>query len=230
MELVLIRHARPARATRDGGADPGLTAEGAWQAGRLASWFTGVGAPRIDALYCSPMRRARETAASLAHVTGLPVHVRDELAEFDRGLPDYIPGEERTDDPAGQWEALLAGRWDGHVIDLDVFRSRVITGVDAVAAEHPSQVVAVICHFGVINAYAAHVLGLPVPFFFVPDYTSITRVLVHRSGRRNLLSANETPRLGYPGCGIPRTHPPAGQPAGAGGDGGAGSHLVRYIP
>lgn len=208
MELLLIRHARPVRATHNGSADPGLSAEGAWQAERLASLFTGASAPRIDALYCSPMRRARETAAPLADMAGLPVRVRDELAEFDRGLPGYIPGEERTDDPAQRWEALLAGRWDGHVIDLDAFRSRVVTGMDAVAAGHPSRVVAVICHFGVINAYTAHVLGLSVPFFFEPTYTSITRVMVNRSGRRNLRSANETPHLQY------RLHPdePAGIP------------------
>ncbi|MBV8295467.1 MAG: histidine phosphatase family protein [Acidimicrobiia bacterium] len=199
MELLLIRHARPARVTSNGSADAGLTAEGARQAELLASLFTGTGVPRIDALYCSPMRRARETATPLADVTGLPVRVRDELAEFDHGLPDYIPSEERTDDRAQRLEALLAGRWDGHVFDLDAFRSRVITGIDAVAAEHPSRVVAVICHLGVINVYTAQVLGLPVPFFFEPDYTSITKVLVNRSGLRILRSANETPHFQYSG-------------------------------
>ena len=214
MELLLIRHARPARAIQTGSTDTGLTAEGAWQAERLASLFTGASAPRVDALYCGPMRRARETAAPLAEVTGLPVRVRDELAEFDHGLPDYIPSEERTDDPAQRLEALLAGRWDGHVFDLDAFRSRVITGIDTVAAEHPSGLVAVICHVGVINVYTAQVLGLSVPFFFEPDYTSITRVLVNRSGRRNLRSANETPHLQYSPGYAPAE--PAGTPANQG--------------
>jgi hypothetical protein len=37
----------------------------------------------------------------------------------------------------------------------------------------------VICHLGVINAYTAQVLGLSVPFFFEPNYTSLFRTELH---------------------------------------------------
>ena len=46
------------------GADPGLSAAGAANAQRLAAWFKGRERPR--AIYVSPTRRARETAAPLA--------------------------------------------------------------------------------------------------------------------------------------------------------------------
>ncbi|QAY62284.1 histidine phosphatase family protein [Xylanimonas allomyrinae] len=195
MELLLIRHARPARATRHELGDPGLTDEGRRQAGRLAEFLAAPGTPRVDALYSSPMRRAGETAAALAAATGLPLHVDDDLAEFDTGASHYVPSEERTDDPRTRWDELRAGRWDGEEIDLDAFRRRVVTCLEQVVDRHASEVVGVVCHFGVINAYVADVLGLPSPFFFEPHYTSVTRVMADRSGRRTLRSANETAHL-----------------------------------
>ncbi|GAB2459847.1 histidine phosphatase family protein [Xylanimonas ulmi] len=194
MELLLIRHARPEPATAHEPADPHLSPEGHRQAGLLAQFLAGSGA-RVDALYRSPMRRAGQTAAPLAAATGLTAHVDDGLAEFDTGASLYIPTEERTDDLAALWEGLRAGRWDGVTIDLDAFQRRVVTCVERIVTRHPSQVVALVCHFGVINAYVADVLGLRDPFFFEPGYTSITRVMADQEGRRSLRSANETSHL-----------------------------------
>jgi phosphohistidine phosphatase SixA len=51
------------------GADPALSAAGAAAAQRLAAWFESRGRP--GAIYVSPTRRARETAAPLAARLGL---------------------------------------------------------------------------------------------------------------------------------------------------------------
>ena len=63
MELLLIRHGLPLRVDEGdttGPADPALADLGLRQANDLVTWL----APeRIDAIWCSPMRRARETAA-----------------------------------------------------------------------------------------------------------------------------------------------------------------------
>ena len=61
MKLILIRHGLPVRS--DSSADPPLAPQGARQAGQMARWLKDEG---IDALYSSPMRRARETADPLA--------------------------------------------------------------------------------------------------------------------------------------------------------------------
>jgi probable phosphoglycerate mutase len=50
----------------------------------------------------------------------------------------------------------------------------------------------VICHGGVVNAYAGHVLGIDDPLFFLPAYTSISRILASGSGPRSIKSLNET--------------------------------------
>ena len=55
--------------------DPGLTQAGRQQAGR---WLHGRG---VQALYTSPLRRARETAEAIASVTGLAAQPDARLAE-----------------------------------------------------------------------------------------------------------------------------------------------------
>ncbi|HTN79286.1 MAG TPA: histidine phosphatase family protein, partial [Acidimicrobiales bacterium] len=78
MELLLIRHALPIRREDvDGPADPELSEEGRDQAVHMAEWLADE---RIDAVYSSPMQRARETAAPLAEIHGLDVVIDDELA------------------------------------------------------------------------------------------------------------------------------------------------------
>jgi probable phosphoglycerate mutase len=45
-----------------------------------------------------------------------------------------------------------------------------------------------VCHGGVINAYAGHVLRIADPLFFLPQYTSISRVFAASSGVRSIAS------------------------------------------
>ena len=62
----------------------------------------------------------------------------------------------------------------------------VVEAVERIVAAHPGQRVAVVCHGGVINAYAGHVLGIDEPLFFLPAYTSISRVLAASTGERSI--------------------------------------------
>ncbi len=72
----------------------------------------------------------------------------------------------------------------------------MVAAVEEIVAAHSGQVVAVVCHGGVINAYLSHVLGIEDPSgFFYPNYTSIHRVVAARSGQRTLLTINETCHL-----------------------------------
>ena len=64
MQLYLIRHGQSyvnLEEWQHGNTDEGLTELGQQQAARLAAWLP-THLPRIDALYASTMRRARETA------------------------------------------------------------------------------------------------------------------------------------------------------------------------
>lgn len=193
MELWLIRHALPVRI--DGGeapADPGLAEEGRDQAERLASWWAPFGA---DAVYASPMQRAVETAAPLAGALSLTATVVPDIQEFDAHLPTYIPIEELRADPVAWQEAVDAWLSPEAEETRQTFRRTVVSAIDAIAAAHSGQRVAVVCHGGVINAYLSALISLPGTMFFEPAYTSVSRVLVSET-HRQLVSLNETAHLG----------------------------------
>ncbi len=194
MELVIARHALPVRIVdANGPADPQLSEKGLAQADKLAEYLADE---RIDAIWVSPMRRARETAAPLAAKLDLTPIVDDRLAEWDRDSSTYIPIEElkATNDPI--WQAMAKGEWHGSM-DPEVFKTGVIAAFEQIISAHSGQRVAVVCHGGVVGAYLASVLGLPntVGGFFHPEYTSIHRVMAAKSGERSMRCINEIAHL-----------------------------------
>lgn len=185
MELVLIRHARPSRDDgSDGPADPGLSPVGQQQAEALADW---LGTEPFDAIYSSPMRRARETAAPLADRLGLKVTAEPDIAEYDAGAASYIPIEEL--------KAAGDPRWMELPDDIPAFQRRVVDAIERVVSAHGSGNVAVVCHGGVVNVYLSWVLKTEQALFFLPHYTSVSRVLASGDGRRSIDSINETGHL-----------------------------------
>ncbi len=200
MELLLIRHGLPVRReVVEGAADPELSESGRQQAVHLAQYLS---SERIDALYSSPMARARETAQPLAADQQLDVRIEAGIAEFDQNSPEYIPVEEMKAANDERWQALLNGLWDSDVDETE-FRSRTIGAIESIIARHPGQRVAATCHGGVINVYLAHILGLSgeTRGFFYPNYTSINRIAAASSGERSVVTVNETSHLR--GTGLP---------------------------
>ncbi|RZT88456.1 putative phosphoglycerate mutase [Pseudonocardia sediminis] len=199
MDLILVRHGRPETVRSDGdlrgGADPGLTEEGHRQADLLGRYLARDGAAAPDVVVTSPMRRARETARALETHLHLPVRVDPRLAEFDIGAPAYVPAESVTLDREVLWRALETGEWGAHTFDPDAFEARVAEAFTEIIAANAGATVAVVCHNGVINSFLSVVLGRPRGMFVQPDYTSFSRLVAARSGRRQLRSINETPHL-----------------------------------
>jgi 2,3-bisphosphoglycerate-dependent phosphoglycerate mutase len=193
MELLLIRHGLPVRVEHaEGPADPHLADAGRQQAAALAAWLAPLG---LTALGSSPMKRAVETVQPLVDATGLPSPTYEGIAEMDRDARHYIPIEEirGTDDP--RWAEVIAFWTSPEAAELRTRFAREVVGtIESVIAANPGGRVALVCHGGVINAYLAHVLGLDQPFV-EPDYTSISRLLAHTDGRRQVASVNETPHL-----------------------------------
>jgi probable phosphoglycerate mutase len=193
MELLVIRHGLPLRIERNDGepADPELSELGHRQAERVAAWLKDE---PIDAIYASPLQRAHQTAMPLAAAKGLPIQTEPGIVEFDPDAQSYIPLEElKATDPEA-WRAMVQGGLYGE-IDFDVFRQTVVSSLERIIATHPSKRVAVVCHGGVINSWAAHILGIDTPLFFDPTYTSINRSLAASSGERMVVSLNESAHL-----------------------------------
>lgn len=195
MDLLLIRHALPERVKVEGRpADPPLSPLGHRQAMAMATWLSHE---HIDALYTSPLRRARETAQPLAAITRLDPIVSEGLAEFDRNAESYVPIEElkATNDP--RWQQMVAGEYFelGAGMTQADFMAGVASAVDRIIADHRSETVAVVCHGGVINAAVGRVLGIADPIFFEPTYTGISRIRASSRGHRMIVTVNETPHL-----------------------------------
>lgn len=194
MELLIIRHALPVRRElSSGAADPELSEAGHAQAAHLARYLE---SERLDAVYSSPLARARETAAPIAATREVDIRINDDIAEWDQHSTEYVPVEElkAANDP--RWHAMLAGEWDVEEPE-EAFRQRVVAAMETIIAEHGGQRVAVVCHGGVINGYLSHILELATPArgFFYPNYTSINRVAAASSGERSVVTINETSHL-----------------------------------
>ena len=190
----MIRHGLPLRVqTPDGRpADPSLSSEGRAQAEKMAAWLA---AESIDALYSSPLLRARETALPLARQCGLDIAIDAGIVELGHLSSTYVPMEEIKAMDYPRWQELV--QQGGLYADVDVpaFRRNVVESLERIIATHRGARVAVCCHGGVINAWAGHVIGVDDPFFLDVGYTSVSRFLAASSGERSVVSINETAHL-----------------------------------
>ena len=98
------------------------------------------------------------------------------------------------------WKAFVEGRYNEEV-DILAFQDTVVRALESIVARHQGSRVAVFCHGGVINVWAAHVLKMVPRLFFEPNYTSIHRVAASRNGHRSIVTVNETAHLR--GTGLP---------------------------
>jgi 2,3-bisphosphoglycerate-dependent phosphoglycerate mutase len=194
MELLLIRHALPERIeTQDGSpADPPLSALGRAQAQRVARWLA---SEKIGAIYASPMRRARETAEPIAAAVGTEIAIDAGFVEMDHLSDVYVPLEQLKAEDYPRWQEMVqrGGLYAG--VDLKAFRANVVDSVERAIGAHRGGRIAIVCHGGVINAWAGHVLGIADPFFLDAAYTGVSRFLAASTGERSVRSLNETAHL-----------------------------------
>jgi len=83
--LYVVRHGQTESSLRkaySGRSDVALTALGEEQARAAGELLAGAG---IDAVFSSPLSRARDTAQAIAAATGAPLSVDDRLTEIDYG-------------------------------------------------------------------------------------------------------------------------------------------------
>lgn len=153
-EFLLIRHAHTDAAGRlCGSLDLPLSHLGRRQVRALGDRAPRHPAP--DALYSSPLRRAREVAEVLGERWGLAPHVVESAREIDCGAfegmplsdlarmhPDLWARNAAQDDEAFSWP-------DGE--NYGQFRRRVMEGFAALARQHPGARVAVVTHAGVVS-------------------------------------------------------------------------------
>lgn len=178
--LLLVRHAE-SEGNRDQvfTATPaiGLTERGRAQARAVAEWIRSRHVP--SRLVSSPFARARETAAIIAELLGLPLVVEEDLRERDYGeLAGQAYGTPRPGyDRERYWLWRPSG---GETLEEALFRIGAV--LDRVAAAAPVDDVVVVTHGAVMMAAHRHVTGTWPPAGRVVRNGGILLV-EHRDGR-----------------------------------------------
>ena len=187
MELILIRHGLPEKVIKEDGApaNPPLSSVGLDQADKMAAFMSDE---KLDRIYTSPMQRAFQTGTPLAAVHGMELEVEEGVAEYDKESTAYIPTEQLKELDYDRWLRLMNGETDSN---FPVFVDTVLQSLNKIIQENAGKRVAVTCHGGVVNVFAAHVMGFEPKMFFNPNYTSINRFMASSSGSKTVITLNE---------------------------------------
>lgn len=188
--VFLIRHAAyEHRASPEGteaACDGGLSALGRQQAQLLAERLARTGEIKADALFCSTLPRAVQTAELLAPALGLAPQPVQDLCEWDSG--NELLGMEAF---TAQLRALSAAErashrfWPGFET-LAEFTARVQGRLRELTRIYDGRTLVLVVHGGVVEAAFHHFLGFgPGPFtggYPAAGHTSIThwRQSTHR--------------------------------------------------
>jgi broad specificity phosphatase PhoE len=166
--LYLIRHgatdnnrARPPR-LQGRRTDPPLSEEGRTQARQTGELLAGFS---VDAIYSSPLLRARQTAEAIAERHGLPVEIDDLLIEVDVGVWESRPWDEiEKTDPAA-YEAFMADASVNPYLggeNLNTVLARCEPAFRRLTADNLGRRIVVVAHNVVNRAYLAHLMGIPI--------------------------------------------------------------------
>ncbi len=121
---------------------------------------------RLSHVYSSPLRRARRTAEIVVAELGVPLTVLDDLRELSLGEWEGRTVEEiraLPGDPYARWVRDPVRHLPPGAEPLIAVQERALRAVDVITAAHPDgDDVLVVSHGGVISAYLAHWLGLPL--------------------------------------------------------------------
>ena len=194
--VLLIRHGHTdAIGRRLVGRTPGvhLTSAGEAQARRLVDRLS---ATHLDAIYVSPLERARETAAPLAASRALTPRVLDDLTEVEFGEWTGLTFAEL--DTREDWRLFTVRRGTALVPGGEpapAVQSRIVGALERLRRAHPGGMVAAVSHADVIRAAVMHDAGAPLDLIhrFAIMPASITTVLL-AGGSATLVAVNERDR------------------------------------
>ena len=143
-----------------GDVDQPLNARGRWQAERVAAALAGEA---ISVVYTSDLQRARATAEAIAAVSGAPLSVMRALRERSFGVIEgqtFTEFEQTDPDEARRWRQRDPEFAPQGGETLMTLRDRVCGAVNALAAQHPGEQVAVVAHGGVLDILYRAATGL----------------------------------------------------------------------
>ena len=154
--------------------------------------------PAPNALYTSPLTRARDVATALGRAWSLQPQIIDAVREIHCGSVEGM----RLDDLQRLHPQLWASntaqmddefRWPGGERYCE-FRARVLRGLGQIAAAHPAERVAVITHAGVIAQVLGTLRGRPAAVWELdrPAPLTLTEVTWTSEGPQQVIVFNDS--------------------------------------
>ena len=193
--VLLVRHGRT---PTTGKVLPGrakglhLSDEGRRQAEAAAERIASLGS--VDALYCSPLERTRETAAPIAKALSMRAVTDRGLLECDFG---YWTGQSLAKlSKLPEWRTVQQApstfRFPGGESFTEM-QVRMVSAIDRIRAAHPGGTVVCVSHADPIKAAVAHALGTHIDLFQrIVISTCSVSVLAWHAGGPIVLAVNST--------------------------------------
>jgi probable phosphomutase (TIGR03848 family) len=195
--ILLVRHGQT---PTTGKVLPGrarglhLADEGVRQAEIAAERMAALG--RVDAIYSSPLERARETAAPIAKARGLRTRIDRGLYECDFG--EWTGKQLKDLMKLPEWRTVQSApstfRFPGGESFTEM-QTRMVTTLDRLRLAHPGGTIVCVSHADTIKAAVAHALGTHIDLFqrIVVSPASVTAITWHGGGPV-VLAVNSTGR------------------------------------
>jgi probable phosphoglycerate mutase len=186
VELYLVRHAEDVAAAEQRFGDEGLTQRGETQARELARTLERV---KFERAFCSPLRRARETAELFLKERTVPLEIEPDLAEGSAGALVGLrleqarrryPQDFRVGDTVvARLRATGRTAPEGESRDAFLARARRVADRCRRWLADPGGPFLIVSHGGLLNFSLQDLLGVPlrdeVPFGF--DHAGLARLI-----------------------------------------------------
>lgn len=193
--VLLVRHGQTATTGKVlPGRAPGLhlADAGVQQAQRAAERIAEL--KQVDAVYASPLERARETAAPIAAARGLKVQIDRGLLECDFGqwTGAELKGLMRLPEWGTVQRAPSTFRFPGGESFTEM-QTRIVGAIDRLRAKHPGGTIVCVSHADPIKAAVAHAMGTHLDLFQrIVIGTCAVSALAYTSGGPVVLTVNST--------------------------------------
>jgi probable phosphomutase (TIGR03848 family) len=165
--VLLVRHGQtPTTGKLLPGRAPGLHLAdvGREQAQRAAERIAALST--VDAIYASPLERARETAAPIAAARGLKVQIDKGLLECEFG--DWTGAELKKLMKLPEWGTVQRAPSTFRFPNGESFtemQTRMVSAIDRLRAKHAGGVIVLVSHADPIKAAVAHAMGTHIDLF-----------------------------------------------------------------
>ena len=193
--VLLVRHGQtPTTGKLLPGRAPGLhlADKGVEQANTAAERLLAL--EKVDAIYASPLERARETAAPIGKAFGQKVVIDKGLLECDFG--EWTGAELKALMKLPEWTTVQRSpstfRFPGGESFTEM-QTRIVSALERICRAHPGGTVVCVSHADPIKAAVAHAMGTHIDLFqrIVISTCSISAV-AYSAGGPIVLTVNST--------------------------------------